>query len=61
VSRRHPHLQTHPIRIAASLVFVGLFDGHAAACDMGMKLLQLSRLIPDQCVEVLGLLNVPKA
>jgi hypothetical protein len=60
VSRWHAHLQPHPIRIAASLVFVRLFDGHAAARDMGMKLLQLSRLIPDQFIEVLGLLNVPK-
>jgi hypothetical protein len=60
VPRRHVHLQTHPMRIAASLVFLGLFDGHAAACDMGMKLLQLICLIPDQVIEVLGLLNVPK-
>jgi hypothetical protein len=56
----HVYLQTYPIRIAASLVFLGLFDGHAAARDMRMKLLQLICLIPDQVIEVLGLPNVPK-
>jgi hypothetical protein len=60
VPRWYVYLQTHAVRIATSLVFLGLFDGHAAACDMGMKLLELICLIPDQVIEVLGLLNVPK-